>query len=67
MRFRVLIDITKPLRRMIKAQGPHNQEIQVRITNERLPNFCYYCGVLEHLVKDCRACFDLDSGTGEIK
>lgn len=36
------------------------------ITYERLPNFCYYCGVLGHLVKDCRDCAEVDDSTGEI-
>lgn len=50
--FCVNIDVTQPLRRMIKILGPNNQEIIVRLAYERLPNFCYYCGVLGHLVRD---------------
>lgn len=66
LRFRVAIDITKPLRRIIKALGPNQQEIESRIRYERLPNFCYYCGVLGHLVKDCRECINIDNPTGEV-
>lgn len=51
---------------MIKALGPLQQEIQVHLKYERLPNFCYHCGLLGHLVKDCRECFNVDNLTGEV-
>ena len=66
LRFRVLIDVTKPVCRMIMALGPDQKEFQVHIKYERLPNFCYHCGVIGHLVRDCWGCLELCSDTGEV-
>lgn len=66
LRFMVSMDITKPLRRMINITGPTGQEIQVRLAYERLRNFCYFCGTLGHLVKDCGSCLDLADSSGEV-
>lgn len=46
LRFRVDIDVTKPLRHVIQLSGPDGQEFQVRLAYERLPNFCYYYGII---------------------
>lgn len=66
LRFRVTIDITKPIRRMIQVTGPDGQEITVQLAYERLPNFCYYCGLIGHLVKDCHDCFEIIDDRGEV-
>lgn len=45
----ILLDVTKPLIRVLKLEGPNKQKMQaVSITYERLHNSCYYCGVLRH-------------------
>lgn len=41
LRFRVDIDVSKPLRRMIQIAGPEGHEIQIGLAYELLPNFCY--------------------------
>lgn len=51
---------------MIHVSGPNGQELQVRLAYERLPNFCYHCCIIVHLVKDCIICLDRASSTGEI-
>lgn len=66
LRFRATIDITKPLRRMIQIKGPNGEELHIRLAYERLPNFCYYCGCLGHLVRDCHECIEFESVTGDI-
>lgn len=66
MRIRVTIDITKPLLRCMNIAGPRKQLVQIRFAYERLPNFCYFYGVLGHLVKDCHACLDLLRDTDKI-
>lgn len=53
------IDITKPLLQFMFIEGPNSQKIQVVIGYERLPNFCYFCGLLGHLLKDCHDCLDI--------
>lgn len=66
LRFRVRIDITKLLHRMIHITGPDGQGIRVRLAYERLPNFCYLCGTFGHLVRDCSECFDIAHPSGEV-
>lgn len=66
LRFRVKIDITKPIRRMIHIKGPADQKLCVRLAYENLPNFCYYCGIIGHLVKDCSECLDFAHPSGDI-
>lgn len=59
MRLKVLLDVTKPLRRCMNIEGPRNNLICLNLSYERLSNFCYYCGVMGHIVKDCRECLHL--------
>ena len=48
------IDITKPLRRFITVTGGGEKcEIWGRIRYERLPTFCYECGIIGHSKTEC--------------
>uniref|UniRef100_A0A2N9HZ94 Zinc knuckle CX2CX4HX4C domain-containing protein n=1 Tax=Fagus sylvatica TaxID=28930 RepID=A0A2N9HZ94_FAGSY len=53
MRVRVRMDITTPLccGRMIRMEERKKRWAAFRY--ERLPNFCYWCGHLDHAEKDC--------------
>ncbi|KAL0347721.1 UNVERIFIED_CONTAM: hypothetical protein Scaly_1788100 [Sesamum calycinum] len=53
VRIRVSIDITKPLKRALKLRTVLGDEHLVTFTYERLPNFCYLCGCLGHLARQC--------------
>ena len=53
MRIRVLVYITKPLCRGRKIGLSKGGEGWVSFKYERLPNFCYWCGILTHGEKDC--------------
>lgn len=53
MRIRVQVDITKPLTRGHKIGLAKGGEGWVSFKFERLPNFCYWCGLLTHSKKDC--------------
>nr|XP_048321271.1 uncharacterized protein LOC125419422 [Ziziphus jujuba var. spinosa] len=53
MRVRVQLDITKPLRRGMKIALQHDDHIWVEIQYEKLPDFCYRCGLLGYTLKDC--------------
>ncbi|KAL0432446.1 UNVERIFIED_CONTAM: hypothetical protein Slati_2578900 [Sesamum latifolium] len=53
VRIRVSIDITKPLKCALKLRTVLGDEQLVTFTYERLPNFCYLCGVLGHLSRQC--------------
>lgn len=52
-RVRVMLDITKPLKRfqMIRLKG--NSTAKVTLKYERLPHFCFLCGCMSHVEKDC--------------
>ena len=53
LRVRVQIDVTKRLIRgkRISIEGGESRWVQFKL--ERLPNFCYRCGLLSHALRDC--------------
>nr|POF02384.1 uncharacterized protein CFP56_77292 [Quercus suber] len=53
LRVRVKIDIARKLIRGRKIKGEDGADRWVLFKYERLPNFCYRCGLLEHDLKDC--------------
>lgn len=54
LRVRITIDIRKPLRRGVLLKvGSMADEKWIPITYEKLPDFCYGCGKLGHVVKEC--------------
>ncbi|KAL4342462.1 hypothetical protein GQ457_08G033240 [Hibiscus cannabinus] len=56
LRIRVSIDITKPLRRCILlGNGQGKKPSPCPLKYERLPRFCYHCGLLGHDLAACLA------------
>ena len=53
MRVRVSIDITLPLCRGRVITMENGEKHWVNFKYERLPNFCFWCGRLNHSDKDC--------------
>uniref|UniRef100_A0A2N9GDF4 Reverse transcriptase domain-containing protein n=1 Tax=Fagus sylvatica TaxID=28930 RepID=A0A2N9GDF4_FAGSY len=53
MRVRVKVDISKPLCRGRKARLLAGKETWIAFKYERLPNFCYWCGLLTHGDREC--------------
>ena len=53
MHIRVSVDITKPLCRERRAKLEKDKETWISFKYKRLPNFCYWCGLLTHTDKDC--------------
>ncbi|KAL5768294.1 hypothetical protein ACOSQ2_015077 [Xanthoceras sorbifolium] len=54
LRVRILIDITQPLQRGLQAViGDDGEEASVLLCYERLPNFCFLCGRMGHLLREC--------------
>ncbi|KAK7861031.1 uncharacterized protein CFP56_029151 [Quercus suber] len=53
MRIQVLIDITKPLSRGRIITLDSNDDRFISFKYERLPNICYWCGMVSHDDKDC--------------
>lgn len=61
-RARVMVDVTKPLKRVQKistTKGPAFVELKY----ECLPTFCYVCGRIGHIVRDCLDVDDEERGT----
>lgn len=50
---RVRLDVTKKLVRGKKITVGGEESRWVNFKYERLPNFCYRCGLLSHALKDC--------------
>ncbi|KAK7854049.1 uncharacterized protein CFP56_033737 [Quercus suber] len=53
LRVRVRIDITKPLNRVRKVWSDGSVIGCAILKYERLPNFCYWCGLVSHDDRDC--------------
>ncbi|KAL4298162.1 hypothetical protein GQ457_12G031030 [Hibiscus cannabinus] len=54
LRIRVEVDITKPLRRFVLlGNGKGKKPSPCPLRYERLPNFCFFCGLVGHLLLSC--------------
>lgn len=63
-RVRILVDETKPIKRfqMIRVKG--NNTVKINLKYERLPHFCFLCGMISHTEKDCANVSDEDKEAG---
>lgn len=50
---RVAMDLEKPLRRGIMIRHIDDKELLCPIRYERLSDFCYECGLIEHTLREC--------------
>ncbi|MBA0707726.1 hypothetical protein Golax_019747 [Gossypium laxum] len=53
IRIRVRIDVLKPLRRVFHLVGSKGSKTICTIKYERLPAFCYICGLIGHTTQKC--------------
>ncbi|KAL0336625.1 UNVERIFIED_CONTAM: hypothetical protein Sradi_4874400 [Sesamum radiatum] len=60
IRIRISIDVTKPLKRLLKLRTTLGDEQLLSFMYEKLLNFCYLCGCLGHLSKFCELRFSED-------
>lgn len=60
LRLRVGINVGKPILRVTHIRSSHGESVQLSLVYEKLPNLCYYCGVMGHLVKDCPSQYDVE-------
>ncbi|KAM0908924.1 hypothetical protein ACQ4PT_015144 [Festuca glaucescens] len=53
-RIRIEHDVSRPIRRWVKVQDSKSRELlRNDVKYERLPNFCFYCGVVGHVERAC--------------
>ncbi|KAL5831077.1 hypothetical protein ACOSQ4_016431 [Xanthoceras sorbifolium] len=52
IRARVLVDVSKPLIRGLRVKLKDDSCCSVVVCYERLPNFCYFCGRIGHLIRE---------------
>ena len=64
MRIRVLLDITKPLKRQKKIKKQGGDSSFIKFKYECLGNFCYYCGCLGHIEDYCEKLYSIESDDG---
>ncbi|CAH9083306.1 unnamed protein product [Cuscuta epithymum] len=53
MRIRVCIDLGKPLKRRLVLQKDEGVTFRVRFCYEKLPSFCFLCGIIGHAESHC--------------
>lgn len=63
-RVRVLVDITKPLKRYQLIRLKNNNTMKISLKYERLPHFCFLCGLMDHIEKDCSHVAEEDKEKG---
>lgn len=58
LRVKVALDVQKPLKSQMKIKKAGGEWLWIRFKYERLPSFCFYCGLIGHSDKFCEALFD---------
>ncbi|KAL5779913.1 hypothetical protein ACOSQ2_010650 [Xanthoceras sorbifolium] len=52
-----MVDVSKPPGRGLRVEFSENGEASVIVLcYEKLPNFCYFCRRIRHLVRECTEC-----------
>lgn len=59
-RLKVLVDVSLPLKRGFFALDEYGKKKWYRVTYERLPMFCFLCGILGHGEAHCSTRYDDD-------
>ena len=67
LRVRVVINIKKPLKKGSKITIPGGDTVIAVIKYEKLPDFCYMCGCLDHQENDCDKVVSLLNEGGKIR
>ncbi|KAK6126675.1 hypothetical protein DH2020_039583 [Rehmannia glutinosa] len=64
VRIKVMVNVTKPLKRGIKIKTDDGNSMWIPIMYERLPSFCYICGCVGHIKRDCSVDDEADEFAG---
>ena len=55
IRIRVLVDVSKPIRRVVPVRlGSSGAVHWAELKFERIPDFCYVCGHMDHIATECQ-------------
>lgn len=55
IRVRILVDITKPLKKVLLLEMENEEEILIPVLYEKLPEFCFCCGIIGHQYRICQS------------
>lgn len=66
IRIKVILDLTKPVKKGTKLRIGTAEACWILVTYERLPSFCYWCGMFGHTSKDCEQLNDEENRLGKI-
>lgn len=53
LRVKVMVDISVPLVEGFWISGPKSKKLWIRVRYEKLQDFCYKCGIVDHDFRDC--------------
>ncbi|OMO51701.1 Zinc knuckle CX2CX4HX4C [Corchorus olitorius] len=66
LRVRILVDLTKPLLDKTTVSSPYG-EIEVEFCYEDMPDFCFTCGMLDHVSEnDCLVATEMRKTLGSV-
>ncbi|KAL8554643.1 hypothetical protein ACS0TY_002727 [Phlomoides rotata] len=63
IRVKIKADFRKPLRRGIQLELKDGKKVWVEFKYKRLSSFCYFCGMLGHMRREC----DLTEGVEVVE
>lgn len=56
IRIKVAVNVNKPLKSQMRIKKAGGEWMWIKFKYERLPSFCFYCGLIGHFEKFCRKC-----------
>lgn len=67
LRIKVAVDVYKPLKSQMRIKKAGGEWMWIKFKYERLPSFCFYCGIIGHSEKFCELLFDDNGRQGTRK
>ncbi|KAL8132330.1 hypothetical protein AgCh_007992 [Apium graveolens] len=67
LRIKVALKVHKPLKVQMRIKKQGGDWMWVKFKYERLPSFCFYCGIIGHSEKFCEALYDNAGSTEKGK
>ncbi|XP_074374432.1 uncharacterized protein LOC141714835 [Apium graveolens] len=67
LHIKVAINVLKPVKGQVRIKKSGGEWMWIKFKYERLPSFCFYCGIIGHTEKFCEALFDNTRENGSRK